>query len=271
MVGHGFMTEDMVIEDGEGRRFEPENREYADFITYLTYGVATPSRPLGSSNHDDIIVTLVHGTTGLNYFAANNIHVLDWGGNNYTGVRRSGSIIIADYIYSLASNNLDATKILLGYSHGGNVNKGALDILFLERGFDLGNIILANTGTPILDAYSLNMWTSLNLLYHLNFFNESDTVQSLWANFGTRSSLSTFRPIIDGVQVSGNGRAARLADNRRVEEYMPGLWRSWNNFRNFDVNWFGSPAHRSMREVDVMRHYIIPAILEIVNGGGCGD
>ena len=169
-----------------------------------------------------------------------NQHIPYWVGDNTTTERQTGGDIVANYIRNILRDNPNAEILILGYSHGGNVAKIALNNLIMENiihnifntGYELNlsNITLVGTGTPALYSYQLNNLTQSSLKHHFNFYNNWDLVQRLYALRGS----SGRRVNLDGHEI---GRAQHGATNISVET---GVTRGWRN------NWGLNEAHSSM-------------------------
>jgi len=178
-----------------------------------------------------------------------NYHIPDWIGENNTTVRSLGGEIVAGYIRRILSDNSEAEILLIGYSHGGNVAKIALNVL--EGEIDFSQITLVGTGTPAFYTYQLSPAVQENLNHHFNFYNTSDAVQNIFALFGSSGD----RIELDEHEI---GRAQHGATNVQVET---GVITGWTN------NWFQNEAHSSMRtSAEMWDYYKIPLILEVLDG-----
>jgi len=225
-------------------------------------------------------VWLVHGSFGgpehfSDYFISflmaelniprANIHAPDWGGNLNRGVRRAGGNALASEINSRHSNS-DTNILIVSYSHGGNVSRRALNRLYDHYDFCVGNTALVTIATPMRTDYRLRSGVQNNLNFHINVFNDWDSVQTagtIHANPFRGSERFGF--IIDGngrLRRVAEGRYAPRANNIRVANYIP---------RGFD-NFLGTPAHSAMHSNEnVWRRYLIELITFEDNNICVGD
>ena len=178
-----------------------------------------------------------------------NYHIPDWIGENNRNVRSLGGEIVASYIRMIFSDNPNAEILLIGYSHGGNVAKIALNSLGDE--FDFSRITLVGTGTPAFYYYQLHPIIQENLNHHFNFYNTSDAVQNIFALIGGSGDLVN----LDEHEI---GRAQYGATNVQVET---GVITGWAN------NWLRNEAHSSMRtSSEIWEYYKIPRIRAALEG-----
>ena len=312
------MTEDMVIEDGEGSRFEPQAPQPPTPLptpephpNAPQPGPAPPPLPprpepaqgnivgdggaggFGTqpnpNNYSDLVIYLVHGTWGspeehwsdefigflMDEFniPRGQIHIPDWGGALSEEARRDGGLDVANQIYS---NHREANSsiLLVGYSHGGNVLKNAINDLDY-RNFNLGNSFILSIGTPIMDVYQFTQSAYANLGFHFNAFNRWDFVQI----GGTALDGNPYIPegsfgYVNGLVYIGNGqmrhafvefgRWSPTAKNIQISNHIP---------RSPFNNYFGIPAHSAMHaNPSVWRDYFLNLLLQAINGEGrCGE
>jgi hypothetical protein len=124
-------------------------------------------------------------------FGPDGYHTPVWSGENTIEARIEGARRIAGEITRWRNENRDALLVLIGFSHGGNVNKEIVNILSRQNPPIFVSTMI-NIGTPIApSAHTL----SAEVGQHINVFNESDHIQ------------------FAGARMAGN----RLNDPRRYE------------------------------------------------------
>jgi len=225
-----------------------------------------PTEPRQEPENDARYVIFVHGTviqpwrtwhsTGTNTYgpdqwgeayinhvinslnvSENNVHIPNWRGRNNPRERVRGGNIVEGYIRNILSNNPNAEILIIGYSHGGNVVKIALNNIFSDDyELDLSNVTMVGTATPALREYQLNNVQGLNNQF--NFYNIWDATQANYAGIGSSTrrqdpSGTLWRPSDQW------GRAQYTAhpeNNIRVTRDVP---------RNSE-NLFGAAAHTIM-------------------------
>ena len=105
---------------------------------------------------------------------------IDWRGNLDGSVRADGSFDLASEIALHLFHNPDSHIHIVGYSHGGNVAIGAINILA-----EHGRVGVVDTpvtiGTPVRRDYQISSNTSVG--QHINVFNVFDNVQVLGTGF----------------------------------------------------------------------------------------
>jgi len=159
-----------------------------------------------------------------------NIHTPNWDGALNGNVRALQGEVFGSVLNHHIKENPVNRRIIVGYSHGGNVAIQGLNRLSNNYGVDLGNITLVTVGTPARPDYRIGKNTNLNA--HINVYNERDFIQRL-----------------GGSILGFGGRRAESAINITVDRYVP---RGWDNI-------LGRPAHSSMHNnLDIWRHYILP-------------
>ena len=142
-------------------------------------------------------------------------------------------------------HNPNAAILLIGYSHGGNVNNIALNVLE-ECEIDISNITLVSAASPAMYDYRLNTNAQSQINGHFNFYNRRDATQTLYAQLTSSSSVMN----VDG---HPRGRAHHGAENIPVDRNVP---------RGFQNRW-GAPAHSIMRtDTAIWYHYKINLIRE---------
>lgn len=124
-----------------------------------------------------------HVINSLNV-SENNVHIPNWRGRNNPRERVRGGAIVEDYIRNILSNNTNAEILIIGYSHGGNVVKIALNNIFSDDyELDLSNVTMVGTAAPALQEYQLNNVQGLNDQF--NFYNTRDATQANFAGIGS--------------------------------------------------------------------------------------
>ena len=83
-----------------------------------------------------------------------------------------GARIIAQQIIQWRRKNEGTSLILIGFSHGGNVNKEIVNLLSQENPPIFVNTLI-NIGTPIRPDFTLNARVG----QHINVYNEDDDIQ----------------------------------------------------------------------------------------------
>jgi len=257
-MGHGFMTEDMVIEDGKGRRFElPQPNNYADLVIYLVHGTWGSPEEHWSDEFIGFLMDEFNIPRG-------NIHAPEWTGTLGGDIRGSGGLLLAINIQSNPQINTDTNMLIVGYSHGGNVAKENLNFLHDIFGFDLGNTTLLTVATPIITSHQLNQATRESLGFLFNAFNNYDSVQLAGTMHITGSRAAEPGFIVDGtlIQKIVGGRFLHSANrNIPVTRYIP---------RGTD-NVAGLAAHSAMHNnPNVWRYYFLYLLMNSFNEvGGC--
>ena len=294
MVGHGFMTEDMVIEDGEGRRFEPqapqppmplptpEPHPNAPQPGPAPHSLPPRTEPRQNDNYDWVIY-LVHGTTGimesgfgngpghwLDYYGEESfieflmdefniprgdVLRVEWGGDLSMFSRRISGNNLASHIYS-QHGDTNTNMLIAAYSHGGNVAKRTINRLSRRYDFDLNRINLVNFAVPARTDYRLNRNARNNINFYANVFNLHDSVQLMGTSIFPEGYGFVW---VDGKPVFVEaGRLSPFAKNILVSSYIPtGPFES----------------HGAMHtNINVWRHYVLHHIIQSINGeGGCGQ
>jgi len=270
-----FMSQDKIAGFvGAPQTLNPYTYCWNQPQSYVDLDGKTAGRPPRPSRqeteHEDLEVWLVHGSFGcpehyddefINYLArrlnipVENIHVPQWSGDLSISDRRSYGHGIASDIN--ARHGGSSTNVLIvGYSHGGNVARRALNRLHLHYGFDMSNVGFITLGTPMRNDYRLRWGINNNLAFHLNIFNDLDSVQ-LYGTIHGSPFIGPERPgiIMDGwlPRVVLPGRYAPGATNIRVTNYIP---------ERFDYRYVGVPAHGAMHSnPELWEHYFIDLIV----------
>jgi len=96
----------------------------------------------------------------------------EWDGGNRVSSRIQGAEAIAGQIAVWHRANPDKPIILIGYSHGGNVNKEIVNILARDNPPIFVNTLI-NIAIPIRPDFTLNARVG----QHINVFNRGDAIQ----------------------------------------------------------------------------------------------
>lgn len=184
-----------------------------------------------------------------------NHHSPDWIGENNANVRELGGRIVAYTLQEIFKTNPDAEILIIGYSHGGNVAKSALNYLDTYEETNFNNITLINTATPALTTYQLNEAVQKNLNHHFNFYNNHDMTQNRYAAIGSSGGLFHEGDFIQ-LENHERGRAQPGATNINVSIGVP---------TGVIDNWLGMAAHTIMiTNIEIWDHYKIPLILDVL-------
>ena len=250
----GFGTQ--MLGSGRSSFNTPNPNDYADLVIYLVHGTwGSPEEHWSEEFIRQLLMPEFNIPRG-------NINTPEWSGNLSRSDRGHYGRQIAREIDERYSGT-DTTILLVGYSHGGNVNKRALNWLNFI-GFDLDNTFLINIATPNRTDYRLGARTRDNMNYqHINVSNNNDFIQTLGARPFTADGGIVFIEGWFGEKTPwfmGPGRYARYAVNIPVGEYLPSAV--------FNFLALGIPVHSAMHgNIDVWVRYILPAINELK--GGC--
>lgn len=130
----------------------------------------------------------------------------------------------------------------MGYSHGGNVSKHAINALSRRYRFPARNITFVNIAKPQEIDAMLNMNIVLN------------------------AQLTVEAPI-DLIRILGSLPIPRTARFERFRPFPTETITVRSHIPSGLNNFFGIPAHSAMHSnVDVWRYWIIPELVNFVNG-----
>jgi len=146
--------------------------------------------------------TYIRGLFGYDY------HRPEWDGINNMPSRIQGAQAIAKQIKCWSRVNPDLPLILIGFSHGGNVNKEIVNILARETPPVFVNTLI-NIATPIRPEFTL----SVRVGQHINVFNRLDAIQVA----GSQHTITVGVPDAESGMDLPRQRRALSRDPRRYE------------------------------------------------------